>query len=233
MPALLSGGSPKIDKSDEAGLGYLTKIMYLAPATLSGHNVCPWSSPGCRAGCLNKSGRGYCGSVQDARIRKTRLLFENVGAFRYLMFQELDKFVKRCVKLGVKPAVRLNGTSDVAWEKVLPDMFTGFPQIQFYDYTKSINRVLFCQSDRYHLTFSRSEEPQNHEDCKLALRLRCNVAVVFKNGLPKTYMGYPVIDGDKHDLRFLDPENVVVGLKAKGRARKDTSGFVVDAEGCK
>jgi len=229
MADLLSGGNPKIEKSDKAGLGYLTKIHHLAPSTLSGYNACPWSSPGCRAACLNKSGRGYCTPVQNARIRKTRLLFENIGAFRYLLFGELDKFVKRCVKLGVSPAVRLNGTSDIAWEKVLPDMFTGFPQIQFYDYTKSFNRCL-CQTDNYHLTYSRSEKKDDDKQCRKLLLAGVNVSIVFKNGLPETWNGWPVFDGDQTDLRFLDPKCHVIGLKAKGKAKKDNSGFVVDAE---
>ena len=61
----------------------------------------------------------------------------------------------------------------------------------------------------------------------------CNVAVVFRDKIPKSYKGYEVIDGDDSDLRFLDKfksweTGGIVGLKAKGPAKKDKSGFVVD-----
>ena len=226
MSTLLSGGSPKIEKSDKAGLGYLTKIMYLAPGRLSGFNACPWASPGCLRSCLNKSGRGYCKPVQDARIRRTRMLFENRDGFKSMLYTEIDKFVKRCVKLGQHPTVRLNGTSDIAWESIFPDMFVGFPQVQFYDYTKSLIRTLTQQRKNYHLTFSRTED--NDNDCKTVLRAGSNVAIVFSGKeLPRTWKHFKVFNGDKTDLRFLDPQGIC-GLYAKGQAIYDESGFVVD-----
>jgi len=227
---VLSSGNPKIVKSDKSGLGYLTKIMHLAPATLSGYNTCPWSSPGCRAACLNRSGHGYCTPVQETRIKKTKMLFQNPAKFRELLYAELHKFCRKCNKLGVKPAVRLNGTSDIAWENnvYFSDMFAGFPQIQFYDYTKSFMRAL-CQEkfDNYHLIYSRSEKVGDDKNCLTLLRAGVNVAVVFRDKLPKKWHRFQVFDGDKTDLRFLDPFGVC-GLKVKGVGKKDTSGFVVE-----
>ena len=221
--------SPKTIKSDESGNGYLTAIMYLAPHKVSGRNVCPNASPGCIAGCLNLSGRGFYNNVQQARINRTNTWFDNRESFKSQLVDEIKAFVRKCVKNGVKAAVRLNGTSDIAWEKVWPELFTMFPEVQFYDYTKSFKRMIaFCfhkLPPNYHLTFSRSEV--NEEMCKEILRYNGNVAVVFSHkNIPAKYNGHTVHNADETDLRFLDKPGIQ-GLYAKGKAKRDTSGFVV------
>ena len=209
--------------------GYRTYIMHLAPSTLSGYQVCPMASLGCSTACLNLSGMGRFSNVQAARVAKTRHFFEDRPAFMQQLVREVRAAVKSSQKLGLTPVFRLNGTSDIRWEMIpvlgdaLPTAYANimmmFPQVQFYDYTKIPNRRNVPSN--YHLTFSRSET--NHQDVILSQN---NVAVVF-DVLPATYLGRTVIDGTETDLRFLDPQNVVVGLKANGKAKQDTSGFTV------
>ena len=209
--------------------GYRTYIMHLAPSTLSGYQVCPMASLGCSDACLNLSGMGRFSNVQAARIAKTRHFFEDRPAFMQQLVREVRSAVKSSQKVGLTPVFRLNGTSDIRWEMIpvlgdaLPTAYANimmmFPQVQFYDYTKIPNRRNVPSN--YHLTFSRSET--NHQDVILSQN---NVAVVF-DVLPATYLGRTVIDGTETDLRFLDPQNVVVGLKANGKAKQDTSGFTV------
>jgi hypothetical protein len=131
--------------------------------------------------------------------------------------------------------VRLNGTSDLPWERIAGpyglSAFQAFPAIQFYDYSKIATRVLMHASGlmpvNYHLTFSRSES--NQIDVAAVVAAGANVAAVFQKSLPAVWHGVPVVNGDADDLRFLDASGVIVGLKAKGRAKRDTSGFVVVA----
>lgn len=218
-------GNPKILKSDKAGTSYLTAIIHLAPGKNSGYEVCPYASAGCRAACLYTAGRGACSNVKKARIDRTKLLFENPSQFYIQLTDEVSRFVRKCKRLGKKPAIRLNGTSDVNWVKVFPQLFSDFRYVQFYDYTKDINRVGRLPLN-YYLVYSASENTPLKVFDTLLFTKGVNVAVVFKT-VPQKYIGYTVIDGDKSDLRFLDPPGVVVGLKAKGKARKDTLGFVV------
>jgi len=205
---------------------YLSFILYLSPADLSGHEVCPGSSAGCRAACLNTAGRGAFSNVQSARLRRTKLLFEDRVEFMRQLTADLRKAEFEGALLNKKVAVRLNGTSDLNWRGLGLDM-TSFKGIQFYDYTKMITRLYrqkWSPIPNYHLTFSLSEE--NLTDAGQALHLGFNVAAVF-NELPDTFLGYPVISGDDTDLRFTDPSGCIVGLKAKGKARRDESGFVI------
>jgi hypothetical protein len=224
------GTNAKTIKSDKQG-EYLTAILYLAPALTSGIvNVCPKATAGCKASCLFTAGRGVYHNVQAARVRKTLLFIQNRQEFLLQLVDDLTKFINKCNKLDVKPAVRLNGTSDIAWENISPpfsrlNVLELFPNIQFYDYTKIHKRLFNILPNNYHLTFSRSET--NEVECKQALQLKTNVAVVFKDKLPKKYWDVRVINGDLTDLRFLDAKSVIVGLKAKGRAKKDTTGFVI------
>lgn len=220
MKYLSVGTNAKTIKSDSGG-EYLTAILYLAPWKLSGHNVCPAATKGCISACLNTAGRGQMMSVQNARIRKTLAFINNRHAFLRDLEDDIRKFIKRCEKEGVKPAVRLNGTSDIRWEMF--GIMEKFPTVQFYDYTKIKNRKNLPKN--YHLTYSKTEEDTIVDTC-LVLNKGRNVAVVF-DALPKSYAGYPVINGDAHDLRFIDPPSVIVGLTAKGKAKKDTSGFTV------
>lgn len=231
MQKLFTNNSPKIEKSDKAGLGYLTQIMYLAPAKLSGYQLCPNASAGCIASCLNTSGHGRYQRVQQSRIKKTLSFFSDREAFKRQMIDEIRHFVKRCWKVGLKPAVRANGTSDLAWELMFPELFKIFPHVQFYDYTKSFNRMMkFLTGNfprNYYLTFSRSEV--NEEKCIQVLNCGGNVAVVFQNkNFPLAWKGFPVYNMDEHDLRFLDPKGVGA-LYAKGRAKRDTTGFVLES----
>jgi len=207
---------------------YLTGILYLAPAKISGWEVCPSRSEGCTSACLFTAGRGVYQNVKDARIRKTNLLFKNRSEFLDMLRHDIALLVKKAKSKGMIPCVRLNGTSDLGWEGIAKDIMNEFSDVQFYDYTKVLNRMIrYCDGKmphNYHLTFSRSES--NWEDCVKVLKKGGNVACVF-NTLPNVYEGHRVIDGDLSDLRFNDDNNVIVGLKAKGKARKDQSGFVI------
>jgi hypothetical protein len=228
------GSNAKTIKSD-AGGEYLTAILYLAPHTeAGGKSLCPSSTTGCRDGCLYTAGRGVQRTVQEARVRKAQWFLEDPLAFYHQLVKELIAFEKRCKKLNVKPAVRLNGTSDILWETwgkkfVGFAMLPSFPNIQLYDYTKISNRMFSKDlPDNYQLTFSADESTKGTFIQALAKDKR-NTAVVFRGPeLPCTYLGIPVINGDLHDLRFTDPKGVIVGLLAKGPAKNDTSGFVVD-----
>ena len=223
---LLTANNTKTIKSLEHN--YATFILYLAPSTTSGvANVCPKASPGCKQSCLFTAGRGACSNVANARIRKTKLLFSNRAEFLSLLEDDINKAIKWSNKHGFKPCFRLNGTSDLPFETVnfgnLLDKFVG---LQFYDYTKIEKRVLENKLPNYHLTYSRSELDTDDKLRKI-LSSSHNVAVVFSGKLPETYLGYGVINGDEHDLRFLDKTPCVVGLKAKGKAKRDTTGFVL------
>lgn len=237
--SLLTMGNPKIAKSNASNKGYLSCLQHLAPSTVSGYNVCPQASPGCIAACLNTAGRGVYKPIQNVRIARTRYFIENRDKYLILLKDEIEKFIRKCKKLKLKPAIRLNGTSDIPWEKMCPELFAQYREVQFYDYTKVTNRMLrWCKGKlpkNYHLTFSRSEN--NGKACYEVLKAGGNVAVVFHPiPLPKKFtvgnemlapLTIGVIDGDKTDQRFLDAHNVIVGLKAKGRARRDMSGFVI------
>lgn len=227
-----AGSNAKTVKGDDE---YLTAIQYLAPFKLSGlGNVCAMAELAkCHAPCLNLSGRGVFSNIQKARIRKTKWYFQDRQGFLDQLFKDTDKFIKFCEKHGVKPAVRLNGTSDIRWEnEKLPTgkhIFDEFPDIQFYDYTKIGNRKTKTIKN-YHLTWSYSNADKKYSDMATdAKKADMNIAVVFRtDDFPRKFLNWKVIDGDKDDLRFLDPKKSIVGLKAKGPAKKDTSGFVVD-----
>ena len=211
-------------------LGYLTGILYLAPANESGvMNVCPMSTPGCRASCLYSAGRAQVWpKIKQGRIKKTLWLHSDPKGFRAQLRSDIKSLVRRAGKLGLIPAVRINGTSDLPQLEM--EMAREFPEVQFYGYTK-IPRPWTRQLPNYHLTFSLSES--NHQDAWDCLQRGMNVAVVFDvvrgHPLPETWKGVPVIDGDLHDLRFLDRHRfgLIVGLRAKGsKAKRDQSGFV-------
>jgi hypothetical protein len=229
---LLSTANPKIQKGTK--LGYLSFILHLAPATLSGKETCPKRTAGCTAACLNTAGRGgmfkrgeNTNMIQQARIRKTKEFFEDRDAFMKALYHDVRKGIRQAERLGLTPVFRLNGTSDLAWEKYTVgttdmNLFELFPTVQFYDYTKVLGRKV-SQYANYHLTFSAADG--NDADVQRAVSAGMNVAMVFDK-LPAEYMGRVVNDADEHDLRFLDPLNTIAGLKAKGRAKKDTTGFV-------
>ncbi len=217
---LLTIGNTKTIKGE--AMGFQTYIMHLAPSTLSGWNTCPMASAGCAAACLNTAGRGRFTSIQEARIRKTAWFFENRESFMQQLVKDIRAAIRKAAREGFTPVFRLNGTSDIRWENVpvggFDNIMEMMPALTFYDYTKIPNRRNIPAN--YHLTFSRSESNEH------LIPQGMNVAVVF-DSLPDVWMGRTVIDGTETDLRFLDPQNVVVGLLAKGKAKKDESGFTI------
>jgi len=231
MKILGIGGDVKTIKGDK--YGYVTGITYLAPSNESGViNTCTHASAGCRAACLFTAGRGSFHSVIRARVNKTLSYFNDTDSWMRQLIEEITSLNRKAVKLGKKPAVRLNGTSDLAWETVLIDgknIMDHFPDVQFYDYTKNPHRMrsYLCGTfpKNYYLTFSQSEV--NQEDVEDVIQMGGNVAVVFYKTLPEVHLGLPVINGDDSDLRFNDPVGCIVGLVNKGKAGKDCSGFVV------
>ena len=232
---LLSTGNPKIMKG--LSQGYNTYILHLAPATLSGHNTCPKATAGCAAACLNTAGRGgmfkrgeNTNIIQEARIRKTKLFYNDRIEFFRLLVADIKLAIKQSEKKGLIPVIRLNGTSDISWEKYEfngKNIFAHFPEIQFYDYTKILGRKVNHIAN-YSLTFSAADG--NDNDVLNAIKQGYNIATVFgikkTEPMPEYYNGLPVFNGDDSDLRFLDPKGVVVGLYAKGKAKKDNTGFV-------
>jgi hypothetical protein len=221
---LLSTSNYKLEKSQD--FGYLTFGLSLAPYNLSGKNLCPYASRGCAAACLFTAGMGVYKNVKSARIAKAKFFNEHPKEFLAQLETEISAAIKKAAKLGMIPAFRLNVVSDVAWENY--GIFDKFPNVQFYDYSKNPFRMadfIACKLPaNYHLTFSRSEENQKHVE--RIIELGGNVAAVFRE-LPKKYLGKKVVSGDENDLRFLDKKNIIVGLKTKGKAKKDTSGFVI------
>ena len=225
---LLSEGKTNAKTSKNA---LKTYILYLSPSNLSGINLCPFASKGCIATCLNTAGRGAFNSVQVARLKKTLMYKNDRLSFYLTLSNEIVKINAKAIKENIKIAIRLNGTSDVDHLYGLKryanlDLLTAeFSNLVLYDYTKNPNHVRKYHGSNYHLTFSKSEE--NEKTAHDILFDGGNVAIVFRNSLPSYYLGFPVINGDETDLRYYDPKNVVVGLIAKGKAKKDLSGFVI------
>lgn len=238
---LLTRDNPKVVKSKKQGI--FSAVMMLAPATLSGANTCAHSTAGCAAACLNTAGRGGIGldsdglnTIQIARIRRTTYLRKNRELFNEMLNREITTFVRYAERNGFTPAIRLNGTSDLPFENLKfcgsKNIFEKFPHVQFYDYTKYPVEKRNLDIPNYHLTFSLADG--NRQNAIDAIRAGINVAVVFRDEIPATYsLGgkfWRVIDGDKTDARFTDPSGCIVGLRAKGKAKKDTSGFVIDTK---
>lgn len=217
--------------------GVLTGVLYLAPHTISGFQVCPKATAGCMAGCLYTAGRGVYSRTQEGRINKTKWFFLERESFMEGLVNNIEKLIRKADRMNMIPVVRLNGTSDIAWEKikvnrdgkVYGSIMEAFPEVQFYDYTKILGRRKAIGLDNYHLTFSLSES--NQKDALKALTEGYNLAVVMnvkrREAKPKKWSGYPVINGDETDVRFMDGKGgKIVALFPKGKARFDTSGFV-------
>jgi hypothetical protein len=209
---LLTVGNTKILRSLDTS-NYLTVGLHLAPAWESGRNTCAMHTKECAATCLHFAGRGAMSRVQQARIRRTNQFFDNRADFLSQFAADLrtaETFIK---PLGYQLAVRPNLTSDIRWEAF--SIINDFSHLVWYDYTKMLNR---SPPPNYHLTFSFSGD--NIGACQQALAFGMNVAVPFLK-LPSTWLGYPVVDGDEDDLRFLTQGPCIVGLKAKGRLRRN------------
>jgi hypothetical protein len=211
-----------------------TFILYLAPHNLNskGVTLCKDASPGCIDACLNTAGRGAFSNVQLSRINKANFYVTDKKVFLAQLLKEIKKEIKKASDKNEKIAFRLNGTSDIDFLYLLNKHFDfdvdllNYDKVYFYDYTKSLPRAKRYQNYRnYTLTFSKSET--NQDQVSEALNLGINVAAVFSGDLPKKYKGTKVVDGDKSDLEMLNFKNIILGLKAKGKARKDTSGFVI------
>ena len=244
-PTIRAGGNAKTVKGDKAG-NYQTAIMYLAPhkASLMG-NVCAMAEVAkCIEGCLFKAGRAaFTPSINPARVAKTQRYFADRAAFMAELVRDLESFVRHTKRHKVRPACRLNGTSDIQWEVAHPcerkgkrfaSIFEAFPEVKFYDYTKVYKRAYRALPGNYSLTLSYSEANQGYADAimKAHADTGLNVAVVYRSKAIRNAMiingNFPTIDGDQTDMRFLDPKGVIVGLYAKGAAAKrDTTGFVI------
>ena len=248
---------PKTKKGSKkkylTAIQYLAPATLASDALGRPINMCAYASNGCIESCLNKAGRGGIGdpetnTVQIARIKRTILFMDNRSEYWYKLIRELKALVRKAAKRKMKPACRPNGTSDVLWErtpvvidgvKLANNIMELFPNIRWYDYTKYPYHKRPTESlpSNYDLTFSRSESNEMEVWINLAYGRR--VAVVFSSKkddpIPETHLvvggshfvPIPVVNGDESDLRFLDPRGVIVHLYAKGKARKDTSGFVV------
>lgn len=234
VPAKLFGtGNSKTMKGDK--YGYTTYIQHLIPAGKHGlANLCPYASPGCAAACLVSAGHGRFPMVENARINKTVYYTGMPAAYRRQLEAEIFQVAVKHSTTETKAAMRLNGTSDVNWTALVRKMTDelGEHAPTFYDYTKNpglvrkIHRMRHEQGFNYHVIFSRDEK--NDEEAQAIAAEGINVAVVFRKEKPDTWWGLPVIDGDIHDLRFLDPDGHVVALSAKGKAKEDRTGFVID-----
>lgn len=219
--------------------GYLTGIMYLAPYTLGGKNICPFAkAAGCTEACLNTAGRGIFNNVQKARLKRTALFHSDINAFMNMLALEIHALEKTAIKRGLIPVIRLNGLSDIEFENIKFDyefinkkirsvtIFELFSDIQFYDYTKNPYRKNLPSN--YDLTFSYSNKPEFQKFNNIAINEGLRLAVVFDSkNLPPYYLNKQVFNGDDSDLTFLAPKNVILGLYAKGKAKKDIGGFIV------
>jgi hypothetical protein len=239
-------GNPKVAKG--ATIGVLTGVLHLLPATKYddlraaqglpriGANLCPFAGS-CAAPCLNTAGRGgipqasfagkaFFNNVEQGRYRRTHEYFTDRAAFVARLIAELGKLAAVARKHGMEPAARLNGTSDINWCARHPEVIRAAQAlgVRLYDYTK--RPVRFVANAPVHYTYSLDVGAEREAHAVDYLRAGGNVAIVFRGALPETWNGFPVINGDETDVRYLDPRGSVVGLKAKGKAKTDTSGFV-------
>lgn len=219
--------------------GFRTYILYLASHTNNdyGKNLCPMATKGCSKGCLVTAGFGRFESVVKGRIKKSNWFISNRKTFLERLVMEIEMAITDAKENNLIPVFRLNGTSDIQWENIKiyhnKNVFELFPDIIFYDYTKIVNRFNKTLPANYNLTFSYSAEEDYYSGringiTESLLKMGINVSVVFRNKLPKTFLGFPVVDGDVDDLRFTNNKGVIIGLHAKGKAKKDTTGFVID-----
>jgi len=223
MRLLSIDGNSKIAKTNKAAAGrYLFAGLSLYPA----NDICAGAkAAGCMDVCLQSAGRGRFSNVIKARQSKTNWWRTDRDGFLDQLRKDLHALVRKAAKQSAQPVVRLNVLSDIAWEDY------GIPQefetVRFYDYTKRADRLSKPLPANYHLTFSYSARPQYAKQVGRALEHGANMAVVFSGGLPSQYMGRRVIDGDEHDIRIDDSSGLIIGLRAKGRAKTLANDFVV------
>lgn len=226
--AILGTASTKTIKGQK--IGFLTAICYLVPD----EKLCPFAIlAGCFDGCLKFAGRGAFNSVQKARTEKTAFFNQNQRAFMLSMCADIWALRNRAARIGLTPLVRPNGTSDIPWENILIDgltIFQIFADVQFYDYTKHPARNLTGKTvGNYDLTFSFSAITPKPISIKgLTNPDNKRTAVVFQKqaDIPRSFRGWPVVDGDDTDVRHIEAERVVVALYAKGKAKSEINGFV-------
>lgn len=219
-------------------MGFLTGILYLAPyKTIPLFNTCSMAElAGCANACLYTAGRGAYSSVQNGRINKTNWYYADKQGFMLQLAKNIKTLINKAYKQGLTPLIRLNGTSDIKWENIgfiyegkqYNNIMELFPNVQFYDYTKIANRENIPAN--YDLTFSYSGKPEFMPYVQKAINKGLRVAVVFRDkyNLPSEFMGLEVVNGDNSDIRHIDPHGVIVALYAKGKAKQDNSGFVVN-----
>lgn len=217
-------------------LGILTAILYLAPANLSGHELCNSRTKGCSVVCLWTSGHGAYKNVKEARLRKTYVFLNEQEMFMDRLSLDTHLLVEEAKGRDMRPAIRLNGTSDIAWENIPvgshEHIFAAHPDVEAYDYTKRLDRLpAIAGIPNYSVVFSRGESKKSQLDSDKALKLGIPITVVFDE-LPMMYKGMKVVNGDTDDWRpadilMADGRPTVIGLVAKGKARYDNSGFVV------
>lgn len=218
--------------------GFITGILYLAPATTTKWNTCSMAVIAqCAKACLFTAGRGAMSTVAQGRINKTIWFFEERETFMLQLSANIKALIIKAMKQGKRPLIRLNGTSDIRWENVgftdtdgtvYENIMQAFPDVQFYDYTKESNRKALPAN--YDLTFSDSGVAAYQKYVDIAVSNGMRIATVFRNvaSIPTMHRGMPVIGGDNSDIRHLEDKGVVVALYAKGKAKLDTTGFVFD-----
>lgn len=219
--------------------GFLTGILYLAPYKSTRYNTCSMAETAdCGKACLFTAGRGAMSTVAQGRVNKTVWFFTERNTFMQQLAVNIRQLINKAAKRSLIPLVRLNGTSDIRWETVgftdsdgteYVNIFAAFPDIQFYDYTKDVNRKGLPLN--YDLTFSYSGVVGFQPFVNKAIENGMRLAVVFRSvaAIPKVFKNMPVIGGDNSDIRHLEDKGVVVALYAKGKAKLDMTGFVVDA----
>lgn len=229
------GNNAKTVKGEK--FGFMTGVLYMAPHTIAGPNVCPMAKVAqCEAACLYSAGRGAFNSVQESRINKAKLFHADRAAFMSQLVKDIARVKRKAERAGMVPLIRLNGTSDIRYESIpvsvngvtYPNIMAVYPDVQFYDYTKLSNRKNVPAN--YDLTFSYSGVPAYQRYVKQAIDAGMRIAVVFRSekDIPAEFMGMECIGGDDSDIRHLEPQGVIVALYAKGSAKRDNTGFVVD-----
>lgn len=229
------GNNAKTVKGEK--YGFMTGVLYMAPHTIAGPNMCPMAFVAqCDKACLYSAGRGAFNSVQQSRINKAKCFHADRQAFMSRLVKDIEGLKRKASRAGMIPLVRLNGTTDIRWENVpviragvtYPNIMLAFPEVQFYDYTKLANRKNVPAN--YDLTFSYSGVSEFQPFVRQAMAFGMRIAVVFRNekDIPSEFLGMECIGGDDSDIRHLEPQGVIVALYAKGSAKRDTSGFVID-----